>query len=135
MGRFFLRVIINAIGIAITAQLLPGITVANNDLGTLLIIGLVFGIVNALLKPLLILLTCPAVLLTLGLFVLVINGILLLVTASFVPSRLQIDGIGWAIIGGIVMGIISMVLEAVLGVNDKNKGRKRNDNVITINRH
>src|SRR5258706_5021729 len=82
MRNFFIRVVINAIGIALTAEILPGIHVANNDLGTLLIIGLVFGIVNALLKPLLILLTCPAVILTLGLFLLIINGIMLLVTAS-----------------------------------------------------
>ena len=53
MGKFLLRVIINAIAIAITASLLPGIHVVNRDLGTLLIIGLIFGLINALLKPIL----------------------------------------------------------------------------------
>jgi len=118
MRDFLIRVIINAIGIALIARILPGIHVVNNDLGTLLIIGLVFGVVNALLKPLLLLLTCPAVILTLGLFVLVINGIMLLVTASLVPDRFQVDGLGWAIIGGIIMSIISLVLENALGVRD-----------------
>jgi len=129
MRHFLIRVIINAIGIALTAELLPGIHVVNNDLGTLLIIGLVFGIVNALLKPLLVLLTCPAVILTLGLFLLVINGLMLLITASLIPARLQVDGLGWAILGGIVMGIIGMVLESLLGVRDDNQ-RDRRDTVI-----
>ena len=130
MRNFLIRVIINAIGIALTAEILPGIHVANNDLGTLLIIGLVFGIVNALLKPLLILLTCPAVILTLGLFLLIINGIMLAVTASLIPARLQIDSFGWAVLGGIVMGIIGIVLESVLGLRDKDKKRDNPDVVI-----
>lgn len=121
MRDFIIRVIINALGIALIAELLPGITVTNNDLGTLLIIGFVFGIVNALLKPLLLLLTCPAVILTLGLFVLIINGIMLLVTASLVPARFQVDGLGSAIVGGILMSIISLVLESAFGVRDKKK--------------
>jgi putative membrane protein len=121
MRDFIIRIIINALGIALIAQLLPGINVTDNDLGTLLIIGFVFGIVNALLKPLLLLLTCPAVILTLGLFVLVINGIMLLVTASLVPARFQVDGLGWAVIGGILMSIISLVLESVFGVRDQKK--------------
>ncbi|MBC6937337.1 MAG: phage holin family protein [Chloroflexi bacterium] len=133
MRNFLIRVIINAIGIAITAQLLPGITVADNDIGTLLIIGLVFGIVNALVKPILMILTCPAVILSLGLFILVINGLMLLLTASLIPARLTVDGLGPAILGGIVMGIISIILEALLGVNDKNGGKKERE-VIVIER-
>lgn len=131
MRNFVIRVIINAVGIAIVAQLLPGITVANNDIGTLLVIGLVFGIVNALVRPILLVLTCPAVILTLGLFILVINGLMLLLTASLVPDRLTVDGLLPAILGGIIMGLISMVLESVLGVNDKRGGK---GDVIVVNR-
>ncbi|HEX2906776.1 MAG TPA: phage holin family protein [Phototrophicaceae bacterium] len=134
MRNFLLRVIINAIGIAITAQLLPGINVTNDDIGTLLIIGLVFGIVNALVKPVLILLTCPAVIISLGLFILVINGLMLLLTASLIPARLTVDGLGAAIIGGIIMGLISMVLEGVLGVKDDDKKKRRDGNVVIIDR-
>jgi putative membrane protein len=126
MREFFIRVVINAISIAMTAMLIPGIQVVNNDMGTLLIIGLVFGIVNSLLKPILMFLTCPAVVVTLGLFVLVINGVLLLVTESLVGDRLIIDGGIWtAILGGIVMAIVSMVLEGVMGLDNKNA---ENDN-------
>src|SRR5579871_2776991 len=119
MGKFLLRVIINAIAIAITASVLPGIHVVNQDLGTLLVIGLVFGIVNALVKPILSVLTCPFIILTLGLFILVINGLMLLLTASLSGGRLIIDSFWWAVLGGIVMGVIGLILEGVLGQQER----------------
>lgn len=118
MREFLIRVLINAVAIAITALLIPNIHVANNDIGTLLIIGLIFGLVNSLLKPLLLLLTCPAVILSLGLFIFVINGVMLLITESLAGDRLFIDGgIGTAIFGGMVMGAVSMILETALQLN------------------
>ncbi len=134
MRDFVLRVIINAVGIAIVAQLVPGIRLVNDTLGTLLIIGLVFGIVNAIVKPILIFLTCPAVIITLGLFILVINGLMLRLTASLLPDRLTVDGLWPAILGGIVMGIISMVLESVLGVRDDDNKPKDKPDMIVIDR-
>lgn len=136
MRNFILRVIIYAVGIALVAEIVPGIRVANDTLGTLLIIGLVFGIINAILKPLITLLTCPLVIISLGLFVLVINAVVLLVTASLIPARLQIDGFWPAFVGGIVMSIISMVLERILGVKDDNRNNKnkRNPDVIVVDR-
>src|SRR5258708_37837548 len=101
------------------ANLLPGIHIVNQDLGTLLLIGLIFGIVNALVKPLLSLLTCPFIILTLGLFILVINGAMLLLTANLSGGRLIVDGFWWAVGGGIIMGIVGLVLESVLGVRDR----------------
>ena len=114
MGKILLRIITYAIAIDLTAKILPGIHLANSELGTLLIIGLIFGIVNAFIKPIIMFLTCPFVLLTLGLFVLVINGLLLLLTAQISGGLLTIDNFGWAFVGGIIMGIISVVLESAL---------------------
>lgn len=125
MRKFLLRVVINAIAIAITASLLPGIHVVNQDLGTLLIIGLVFGVINALIKPVLTVLTCPFIILTLGLFLFVINGLMLLLTANLSGGRLIIDGFWWAVGGGIIMGIVGLVLESVLGVQDRKETRQR----------
>ncbi len=131
MREFFIRVVINAIGIALTAMIIPGIQVANNDIGTLLFIGLVFGIVNSLLKPILMFLTCPAVILSLGLFVLVINGVLLLITDSLVGERLIIDGgIGTAILGGIIMAIVSMVLEGMMGLGREKPAVQDGDTIV-----
>lgn len=134
MREFVLRVIINAVGIAIVSQIVPGIRLVNDTLGTLLIIGLVFGVVNAIVKPILVLLTCPAVIITLGLFILIINGLMLRLTASLLPDRLQIDGLWPAILGGIIMSIISIVLESVLGVRDDKDKRKGKPDVIVVDR-
>ena len=121
MRNFVVRVIVSAIAIAITAALLPGIRVINGDILTFLLLGLIFGLVNALVKPIVSLLSCPLVLLTLGLFLLVVNGLMLLITAALSGGRLVIDGLGWAIVGGIIMGVVNMVLEVVLGLNNEKR--------------
>lgn len=127
MREFAIRVLINAVAIAVTAILIPNIQVANNDITTLLIVGLIFGVVNSLLKPILIVLTCPAVIMSLGLFILVINGLMLLITDALAGDRLVIQGGIWtAIFGGMVMGIVSMFLETVLRLND-NDGASEDD--------
>jgi putative membrane protein len=123
MRDFLIRVVISAVAIAITASLLPGVHVVNNDIGTLLILGVVFGLVNGLIKPIISLLTCPLVFLTLGLFILVINGAMLMLTAAISDGRLVIDHFGWAIGGGIIMGIVGVVMEWAFGVNDAKNRR------------
>lgn len=130
MREFAIRVLINAVAIAITAILIPNIQVADNSISTLLLIGLIFGIVNAMLKPILILLTCPVVLLSLGLFILVINGIMLMITDALAGDRLVIEGgIGAAMLGGIVMAGVTMLLESVLRLND-DEAEKNDDSII-----
>ena len=122
MRAFLIRILINAVAIAVTALLIPNIHVANNDISTLLIVGLIFGLVNSLLKPLLLLLTCPAVLLSLGLFIFVINGFMLMITDSLAGDRLIIEGgIFTAILGGMVMAAVSIVLEGVLKLDDSSE--------------
>ncbi|MCY3834489.1 MAG: phage holin family protein [Chloroflexi bacterium] len=122
MREFLIRILINAVAIAVTALLIPGIQIANNDITTLLVLGLIFGLVNSLLKPLLLLLTCPAVILSLGLFIFVINGVMLMITDSLAGARLTIEGgIFTAILGGMVMAAVSIVLENVLKLDDSAK--------------
>ena len=117
MAYLLLRLLVNALAIGIVARLLPGFHVANNDLGTFILIGLVFGVVNAFIKPLITLLTCSLVVFTLGLFILVINGLMLWITAALLPNLLRIDNFWWAILGGIIVSLINMVLEFTLGEN------------------
>ena len=131
MREFLIRILINAVAIAVTAMLIPNIHIADNSIGTLLTIGIIFGIVNALLKPLVLLLTCPAVLLTLGLFIFVINGVMLLITDSLAGDRLIIEGgILTATLGGMVMAGVSILLESVLKLDDT-RGGGANVTVIT----
>lgn len=114
MAGIVLRIVINALAIIITAAILPGITVVNDDIGTFILLGVVFGLVNSILKPILTVLTCPLVILTLGLFIFVINGLMLAITEALLPERLVIDSFGWAILGGIVMAIIGTALDSLL---------------------
>jgi len=108
-----LRVIINAVAIVVTASLLPGIVIANNEVGTLLTIGLVIGIVNAFVKPVVKLLTLPLTILTLGLFLLVVNALMLLLADALLP-QLTVDGFLTALLGGIIMAIVGIVVERLL---------------------
>lgn len=118
MTHFVLRLVVNAIALVITAYILPGIHV-ETDIGPLLLVALIFGIVNALVKPVITILSCPLIIVTLGLFYLVVNGLMLLITDALAGGRFEVDGLGWAILGGIVMGLVGMVLEGALGLNEK----------------
>jgi putative membrane protein len=128
MRNLFIRVVINAIAIVIAANVIDGITVTDN-LFPLLMVGLVLTIVNALIKPLLMLLSCPAVILTLGLFIFVINGLILQIAAYFSGDNFNIEGLWPAVLGGIVMAIVNMVLEGLLGEKTPAQpaGKSKND--------
>jgi putative membrane protein len=81
MGKFLLRWLINALGLYIAGRMVHGINLGDN-VGVVLGVALVFGLVNALIRPVLSLLTCPLIILTLGLFTLVINAVMLLLTSG-----------------------------------------------------
>jgi putative membrane protein len=127
LRNFVIRLVINAVALAITERLVAGIAVQGDDIGTLIIVALVFGVINAIVKPILLLLTCPFVVFTLGLFILVVNALMLLLTAAIVPDRFVVADFGQALIGGIVMAIAAMVVEFVLdalGFDEDEKPRK-----------
>lgn len=119
MRTFFLRLGVNAVAIFVTAALLPGIRVRDENPLTYLLLGILFGVLNAVVKPVLKVLTCPLILLTLGLFILVINGLILLLTSVLSGGALVVDGLGTAILGGIVMSLTNVVLEVLLGLRGK----------------
>jgi putative membrane protein len=94
----------------------PGLAFTGGP-GRLLLVAAVFGIVNSTLRPLLTVLTCPLVVITLGLFTLVINAMMLLVTGWFSESwhlGFTVDGFWAAFWGGLVVGLVSMMLSLVL---------------------
>jgi uncharacterized membrane protein YvlD (DUF360 family) len=104
MRTLLLRFFINAAAIGVTIAILnPHIQITGNSLPTLVVVAIVFGLVNALIRPVIALLTCPLVLLTLGLFIFVING-LMLYLAAFISGLIT---------------VISLVLERLLAVNEQ----------------
>ncbi len=132
MRNLLLRLIVNAAALAATAALLPGIGVRDNEIGTLLVVAFVFGLVNAVLKPVFIILSCPLIILTLGLFAIVVNGLMLLITDALAGGRFTVDGLGWAILGGLVVGAISGILEGVLDLDKKDREKRKRDGSFVI---
>jgi putative membrane protein len=119
--KFALKVVIlGAVFFGLTRyDVLPGLDIVPNpegplgEYGTYLWIGLLFGVVNAIVGPILRLLSLPFVLLTLGLFLLIINAALLGLTAAL-TDRLSIDGVVTAILGGLILAIAGWVADQLL---------------------
>lgn len=110
--RFLIRLLVTAAALWAAVELVPGIRYGGEWPG-LLAVALIFGVVNAFVRPVLYFLTCPLIALTLGLFIFVLNGVLLGLTA-WVAVELGIDfvvdGIGPAIVGALVVGVVSALL-------------------------
>jgi len=102
---------VNALALFIVSKLITGFHVS--DFGAALVAVLLIGLVNALVKPLFIILTLPINFLTLGLFTFVINALLLWFTSSISPG-FKIDGFGTALVGSILLSIVSMILHALV---------------------
>ena len=117
--RFALKVVVMALAFYGLTRLLPGIDIEGNEngalgvSGTFLWVALVFAVVNALVGPILRFLSFPAILLSLGLFLLVVNAALLGLTAAL-SDRLSVDGFGTAVLGGLVLAVVGWAADLVL---------------------
>src|SRR5574343_199819 len=103
--------IVNALALLALPYVVPTIQVAG--FGTALLVAVVLGLINALLRPLLVLLTLPVTLLTLGLFIFVINALLFQLAGALVEG-FQVGGFGSALLGSIGYSVISWLLSAIL---------------------
>lgn len=116
MRSLLLHWILNAAALWAAAALIPGLDFTGG-LGSLLLVAAVFGIVNSTLRPLLTILTCPLIVVTLGLFTLVINALMLMVTGWLSESwglGFAVSGFWAAFFGGLVVGLMSLILSAAL---------------------
>lgn len=105
-----MRLLIRGLSVVITSYLLPGIHIEN--FLTAIVVGVVLGIINTVIKPVLIILTLPINLLTLGLFTFLLNGLLVLLTSSLVPG-FRVDNFGWAILFSILISCVSWFLDSL----------------------
>jgi putative membrane protein len=101
-----IRWILNTLALFLVVTIVPGFTY--RDWLSLAIAAAVLGLLNAIVRPILFVLTLPITVITLGLFLLVLNAIMLELTAWLVPG-FGIEGFGWAIVGALVLSIVSMV--------------------------
>lgn len=109
--RFIVRLIVNALAVYLTSRLLDGISIDN--FVTAVVVAVVLGIVNTIIKPILLLLTLPINFLTLGLFTWVINALMVLL-ADYVVTGFSVASFLWALLFSFVLSVISSILNKLV---------------------
>lgn len=118
MRGILIRWLVTSFALWLTATLLPGlITVRDN--WTILLAGLILGLINALVRPVVILLTLPFTLLSLGLFLFVVNALMLSLAAFLSGDSLNVNGFWGAVLGSLAVSLISLLLTALIGERGK----------------
>lgn len=125
MTNFLIKTLANAAALAVATWLLSDIELTGDDSGkktlTLILVALIFGLVNFVVKPVVKLFSLPLLVLTLGLFTLVINALMLMLTswlADKVDLSFHVDGFGTALLGGLIISIVSWALNMLLPDRD-----------------
>jgi putative membrane protein len=113
---FLIRLLVNAVALWVATRLVPGVTHTGDAL-TLVVVALVFGVVNAFIRPIAKILAFPLILITLGLFALVVNALMLWLTSSLSTTLglgFHVSGFGAAFFGALVVSIVSTLLSMVV---------------------
>ena len=108
--RFLVQVLISALAVMVTQYILPGVHVASFFTG--IMVAVLLGLFNAVLKPILVILTLPITIVTLGFFLLVINAFVIRLTASFIDG-FQVDGFWWAVVFSLILSFVTSIFEGV----------------------
>lgn len=112
--RFIIRWLVSSLGLWIASALLGSERLSvGNRLSTVIVAGLVLAVINMFLKPVLIILSLPAIIFSLGLFMIVVNGLLVLI-ASKLYSPLHVKNFGVAIVAGMVIGLVNYLVTTIL---------------------
>lgn len=114
--NWIVRFLLSGVAVLLTAYLLPGVSV--EDYWTALVVALVLSIVNIFVKPFLILLTIPLTFITLGLFLLVINALMILLTDYFVDGFF-VDGFWWALLFSLILSLFNSMFSDMSGEKEK----------------
>ncbi|MDF3291352.1 MULTISPECIES: phage holin family protein [Streptomyces] len=128
MKKFVLKTLANAVALGVAVWLIKGITLTGSNTAhkalTLVLVALVFGVVNWLVKPVVKLLSFPLFVVTLGLFTLVVNALMLMLT-SYLSKKLTLDfhvsGFWAALVGGLVVSIVAWAMHLILPDEDDHR--------------
>ncbi len=116
--KFIIKIIVSALAVIITAYLLPGVKVLSPF--TAIIVAAVLAFLDAIVKPLMILLTIPITILTLGLFLIIINAMMILLT-DYIVDGFEVRGFWWALLFSFILSLVTSLLENFAG---EKKGEK-----------
>jgi putative membrane protein len=124
--KLLLRWVITSVSLFVAAWLVPGIRVEGSGWKVYAVMAVILGLVNAVVRPLLKLLSCPIIIFTLGLFILVINGVSLWLASAIAVNWLHVgfyvDGLWPAVLGALIVSIVSIALTMLVG-EEKNSER------------
>lgn len=110
--RILIKIVLNTLAVVVAAYVLPGVMV--DSALTALVVAVVLGVINAVLRPVLVVLTFPITVVTLGLFLFVINACMILLVDRLVPG-FAVDGFWWALLFSLVVSLVGSFLNAVGG--------------------
>jgi putative membrane protein len=113
LSRFLLRWFVSGLGLWVAAGLLGERITYDSRMGVIIMAGLLLALVNTLIKPIVVILSLPAILFTLGLFMVVINGLMVLLVAKLYPE-LHVSSLGVAILAGMVIGLVNYLVTTIL---------------------
>lgn len=114
-----IRLVLNALALWLTAQLGIGVYFSQTGLVPVLVTALILGLVNAVIRPVMVVLTLPLTILTLGLFILLVNALSLAIVAALTP--LELSGFWAAVFGALILTLISAFLSALVGNNRRSQ--------------
>jgi putative membrane protein len=113
VSRFVIRWFVCGLGLWIAAGLLGERLSYDSRIGVIIVAGLILAIVNTIIKPVVVVLSLPAILFSLGLFMIVINGLMVLL-ASWLYPNLEVKSFGTAVLAGIVIGLVNYLVSTIL---------------------
>jgi putative membrane protein len=125
MGNFLIWWLVNTISVFVVSEVLPGVE-REEGIVPLLLIALLIGVINAMLRPILYFVSCGLIIITLGLAIPVLNALLLLLADELAGDAFEIDGLLWAVIAAILMGIINSVLNGIFKEDEEQKRNNAN---------
>ena len=108
---FIVKILLSTLAVLIGSYILPGVHV--NSFVTALLLALILSILNAIVKPILIVLTIPLTIVTLGIFLLVINALIILIADAIMGGAFYVDGFWWALLFSIVLSVTNSLLEEI----------------------
>ena len=119
---FLVRVLINGVAIWLATLILPGLSIVGGDsnwetLAIILLIALVFGLVNAIVKPIVAFISIPLYILTLGLFTIIVNALMLMLTAwitEFWSWGLRVESFWWGVVAALLITVINWIFSIIL---------------------
>jgi len=122
MKKWLLQSVLSAVAVLFTAQILPGVQVTG--IVDALLVALVLSFLNTFLKPVLLILTIPVTLLTFGLFLLVINAVIIVVADALLDG-FNVSGFGWALLFSLILSVINALLQSMTGLNQSDHKNDR----------